>query len=95
MNELIRVTAIRCYPAPRHLRDEGLRCFCNVEIDGRFQVDGLAVRWTHAGEHVVTWPERRDGQRRPHPIVTILDSEARALIEYDVLEAARQGGWIN
>lgn len=95
MNELIRVTQIRSYPAPKHLRDEGLRCFCNVEIDGRFQVDGLAVRRTHAGAHVVTWPERRDGQRRPHPIVTILDVEARALIEQEVLDAARKGGWIH
>lgn len=95
MTEPIRVDQIRCFPVPQHLRAQGMRCFANIVIDGRLGVDGLVVRRTLAGENVVTWPERRDGQRRPHAIVTVLGVESRRVVEDAVLASARLGGWIS
>lgn len=94
MREPIRVDFIRCFPVPQYLRNQGMRCFANVVIDGRLRVDGLVVRRTLEGKNIVTWPERRDGQRRPHTIVTVIGTESRQVVEDAVLAGARKGGWI-
>lgn len=93
MTEPIRLDQIRCFPVPQYLRDQGMRCFANILINGRLRVDGLVVRRTRAGEYVVTWPERRDGAGRSHAIVRLLDAATRLEVENAVLAEAVRGGW--
>lgn len=86
--------SVRCFPAPAALRGQGIRCFARVVIEDTISVDGLAVRRDQRGEHLVTWPERKDSTGRMHAVVRILDEETRRAVELAVLAEAVRGGWL-
>lgn len=75
-------------------RERGLLYWARVRFDDRWEINSLTVRRTMAGKVVVTWPTRRDGSGREHPIVRALDDAARTELEVAVLDAvhAREGG---
>lgn len=85
---------VRCIAVPAKLRNEGVRAFAQAVINDNLVIDGLVCRRTQAGGHQVTWPTRFDANRRPHQIVTLLDTAARQAVESAVLAEAERGGWI-
>jgi DNA-binding cell septation regulator SpoVG len=95
MADRIRVTDIRFTPASAALKATGLRGWAICRLDGRWELDGLAVRRTAEGRYVVTLPARRDGAGIERPYLRPIDEETREEIERAVLEHARRGGWIS
>ncbi len=88
------VSDIRFTPATAALRATGLRGWARCRLDGRWELDGLAVRRTSGGTYTVTFPSKRDGAGIERPFFRPLTSEARAEIEQAVLGYLVRGGWI-
>ncbi len=55
---------------------------------GDLVIDGVTARRTADGRMTLSWPERRDGQGRRHPVVKPASDEARQRIEKAIFGAA-------
>jgi DNA-binding cell septation regulator SpoVG len=55
---------------------------------GPWILDGVTVRRTADGRMTLSYPERRDGQGRRHPLIRPIDDAARQAIEKAVFGAA-------
>lgn len=55
---------------------------------GAVVIDGITVRRTVEGRIALSFPERRDGQGRRHPVVRPIDDAARRAIEAAVFGQA-------
>ncbi len=55
---------------------------------GDLILDSVVARRTADGRMTLSWPERRDGQGRRHPIVKPASDEARLRIEKAIFGAA-------
>jgi DNA-binding cell septation regulator SpoVG len=55
---------------------------------GSLVIDGITVRRTAEGRFALSFPERRDGKGRRHPVVRPIDDDARKAIEAAVFGAA-------
>jgi DNA-binding cell septation regulator SpoVG len=65
----------------------GLVGWVGFVLGGIVQVDGVTLRETAAGALRLSFPERRDGRGRRHPIVRPLGDAARREIERQVFAA--------
>jgi len=86
----VKVSDIRFTAAPKALRGTGLYAFAQVLLDGRWEVDGIAIRRSLEGALLVTFPARKDGSGAARPYFRPVDPEARAAIEVAVLHALRE-----
>jgi hypothetical protein len=91
---VIPVTHIRYSPASAQLRMTGLFGWATCRVDGRWELDGLAVRRTAGGRYVVTFPARVDGAGIERPYLRPLSQDDRAEVERAVLDHLRSGGWV-
>lgn len=95
MTTTVLVTDIRYTPAPRYLRESGLMGWALARLDGKWQLDGLAVRrCENGGRYTISFPSRRDSNGFERPFLKPLDADTRAAVETAVLEHVRRGGWI-
>lgn len=69
------------------LRKRGLAGWLSLTINGALRVDGVCLRQTADGRATLSFPSRRDGAGRDHPILRPLDDEARRQIEAEVFRA--------
>jgi DNA-binding cell septation regulator SpoVG len=83
------VSDVRITVAPQSMQATGLYAWARVLVDGRWEVDGLAVRRTQSGAFVVTFPTRTDGAGHARAYFRPIDKESRTAIENAVLRAAR------
>lgn len=65
----------------------GLLGFVSV-IYGDLILDGLTIRRTAEGRLTISYPERRDGRGRRHPLFRPIDDDARLRIEKAIIGAA-------
>ena len=70
--------------APYFDASGGLLAHASARV-GAFRIDGFAIRVTTQGRLVLTWPARRDGGGRRHPIVEPLDRTLRLRVEAVIL----------
>lgn len=64
----------------------GLLGFISLRY-GDLRLDGVALRLTADGRHALSFPVRRDGRGREHPLVRPVDQDARDAIETAVFAA--------
>ncbi len=77
------VTDLQYIPADETHRRAGLRGWVRVELAGAVVVDGLAIRRTHDGHLLITWPRRPNGRL----VATPASEAARRRIETAILQA--------
>ena len=62
----------------------GLLGWVRFRLDGRLQLDGVAVRRTRGGELALSFPARVDRHGRRHPYIRPLNDVTRKEIERQV-----------
>ena len=65
----------------------GLLGFVSV-FYGDLVLDGITVRRTAEGRLTLSFPQRRDGRGRSHPLFRPIDDAARVRIEKAIFDAA-------
>tara|TARA_R110002096_G_scaffold70812_1_gene169536 strand:- start:1 stop:279 length:279 start_codon:yes stop_codon:yes gene_type:complete len=65
----------------------GLLGFVSV-FYGDLVLDGITVRRTADGRLTLSFPQRRDGRGRSHPLFRPVDDDARLRIEKAIFDAA-------
>lgn len=55
---------------------------------GDLVLDGITLRRTAEGRLTLSFPQRRDGRGRSHPLFRPIDDDARLRIEKAIFEAA-------
>ena len=63
----------------------GLLAWLTIETD-RLVLDGVQLRRTRDGRHVLSWPERRDAKGGKHAVVRPAGDAARVALEDAVFE---------
>jgi hypothetical protein len=95
MPDLLRIDNLRFTPASRDLRRSGLMGWAMCRLDGRWQLDCLAVRRTEKGGYRLSFPSRTDGNGVEHAYFRPLDNATRDAIEAQVIAYVRNGGWLS
>ena len=88
MTDPLRVELISFSSAAPELKATGLLGWVRCALNGRLELDGLALRRTDGGRFYVSFPERADSAGRRHALVRPLDDEARRDIEAQILAAS-------
>ena len=65
-------------------RATGLLAWLTIETD-RLVLDGVQLRRTLDGRHVLSWPARRDAKGGKHAVVRPADDASRVALEREVL----------
>ncbi len=86
------VSDLRFAAANPALRSKGLLGWANLSLDGKIQLDCLAVRRTVSGEIALSFPSRTDASGVMHPYYMPLDDEIRRAIESQVIGELRARG---
>lgn len=94
MPDLLRIDDIRFTPASRELRRTGMMGWAMCRLDGRWQLDSLAVRRTEDGGYRLAFPSRTDANGTEHAYFRPLDNATRDEIEAQVIAYVRAGGWL-
>ena len=94
MPDALYVHGVRFVSANSDARVSGLIGFVSFKLGKTLVIDGVALRQTADGEHSLSFPERRDRDGKPHPIVRPFDQAARDSIERQVFAALREMGVI-
>jgi len=94
MRDLLRVDKIRFTPASRELRRTGMMGWAMCRLDGRWELDCLAVRRTTDGRYKLSFPSRTDGNGVEHAYFRPLDNATRDEIECAVIAELRRRGFI-
>ncbi|MCK6447901.1 MAG: hypothetical protein L6Q99_16025 [Planctomycetes bacterium] len=69
------------------LHPTGLLGWARFTLDGRYCLDGIAVRKTLSGRLTLSFPERVDRHGRSYAVVRPLDDATRIAIETQVFDA--------
>lgn len=85
MHSLPVVSNVRFTRARELDRQSGLLGWARCELDGVIQIDGIAARRSQTGAYTITFPTRRDGHGRVHPVVRASSGQVRRAIEAQVL----------
>lgn len=74
---------VRVAPASRADVQKGLLGYVSCTLDGRYRIDGLALRRTAQGRHTISFPENRRGflVLRPRSAALWRDLETQILHE--------------
>ena len=91
MSSRPRITDLVATAAGSRERDTGLLAWLRFRIDDLVVLDGVALRRTRDGRHVLSFPIRHDAQGRQHPVVRPVDDAARRSLEHAVLSALGLG----
>lgn len=83
----VRVSDVRLIAAAEHDVARGLLGFISFVLGGTLRIDGVTLRRGRNGRLSLSFPERRDGQGRAHPILKPLDESVRREIERQVFAA--------
>ncbi len=83
----VHVAVNRFAQASPDLIEKGLLGYLTVTMNDAVIVDGITLRRTAEDRLTLSFPERRDGQGRPHPIVRPVNDHARRDFEAQVLAA--------
>ncbi len=83
----LRVTEVRYSPATRDDSTLGLLGFVSFLINNSIRIDGVTVRRSLAGRLILSWPARTDSAGTRHPLVRPISTEARLVLEEQVLSA--------
>ena len=65
----------------------GLLGYVRCSFGNALILDGITLRCTAAGNRVLSFPSRTDGQGRKHPLYRPLDDRTRREIESAIFEA--------
>jgi hypothetical protein len=87
VSDEIRISGVRFAAAAGKERQIGLLGWVTCLVNGRLRLDGIAVRRTLEGRLALSFPARRDGEGRQHPLVRPLDDRTRREIERQVFAA--------
>jgi DNA-binding cell septation regulator SpoVG len=79
------ITSVTLTPASADLISRGLLGWITCTLDHSLVLDGIALRRTRTGRLALSWPARRDGAGRDHPVVRPLHDHARHLLEQQIL----------
>lgn len=91
MRNVLRVSRVRFTRASPDERATGLLGFLVLHLDDAIEINGVTLRRTVDGDHVLSWPEKRDRLGLLHRYVRPLDRHAKRAIEEQVLaELVRQ-----
>ena len=83
----VRVSNVRLIAAVDRDVASGLVGFVSFVLGGTVRIDGVTLRRGRNGRLSLSFPERRDGQGRAHPILRPLDEAVRIEIERQVFAA--------
>ena len=86
MTSTITVTSVGIVAAPDHLERTGLVGWITIAINDGLMIDGIALRRLRSGELALSYPARKDGSGKSHPIVRPLNEDVRRAIEAQVFE---------
>lgn len=89
---VLNVSQVRFTAAPASDQENGFVGHVCCVLNSRLLLDGIALRRTQAGRHVLSFPERRDRHGVRHPIVRPLGVGSREAIEVQIFEALRREG---
>ena len=92
MTRLLQVSDIRFAPANVALQSKGLLGWVNFSLDGKFQLNCVALRRTAAGEFALSFPSRTDANGIMHPFYRPLSNDVRREVLAHVIEALRARG---
>lgn len=81
------VSGVEFAPAGDDDRKRGLLGFVSLKFADLLQLDGVTLRVTETGRHVLSFPCRTDSQGRRHPYFRPKDDCARQVIENAVFHA--------
>ena len=84
MKATLHVTRLRFTPANLDDKRRGLLGYVACDLNGQVGIDGIAVRRTLDGRHVLSFPARRDRAGAKHSIVWPVDDDAREDMERQV-----------
>lgn len=87
MSAGLRVSGVQFVSAGPEARASGLLGWIRCTLNDGVRLDGIALRRTAEGRHVLAFPERRDGAGRRHPYIRPLDDDARRDFEGQILDA--------
>jgi hypothetical protein len=94
MTSLLRIGDIRFAPARLELRSKGLIGWVSCSLNGELQLDGIAVRQTLGGAHVLSFPRRVDSNGVEHDYVKPLSNGVRDAIQAQVIGALEKRGYL-
>lgn len=81
------ITNVRFTQASESLQRAGLLGWISCELNGGFQLQGLTLRRTRNGRHLVGFPARKDGSGRLHFYFKPISTAAQRKIEQQVFRA--------
>ena len=67
--------------------ERGFLGWVSCTLNHTLRIDGLAIRRTLGGRLTISYPARRDGTGRQHPIVRPVDDRARLEMESRLFKA--------
>ena len=80
----IKIDRIELKTAGRQAAETGLIGWISCRLNNRLQLDGITLRKTQDGRHVLSFPARRDAAGQQHFFVRPLDDNTRKEIERQV-----------
>ena len=87
MPDPIRISNVHFTAAPPTDTERGLLGWVSCSLNGNLRLDGLGLRRSVGGRHVLSFPARRDSQGRQRFFLRPLDDAARREIEHQVFQA--------
>ena len=95
MTDHPHISDIRFAPAQIELRSTGLMGWICCSLGGEIQLDGIAVRRTVDGRHVISFPCRIDSNGVEHAYIKPLSKGARDAIQAHVIGELRRWGYLS
>lgn len=86
------ITHVRFTPASAAQRRTGLVGWIRCRADGRWELDGFALRQTERGEPRVTLPARNDGAGKVRHYFWPVEEGMRNELERQILDALKREG---
>lgn len=83
----ITISNVRFTAAGPEEITSGLIGYVSVTLNGSLRLDGLALRRTADGRMTISYPSRKDGSGRKHPLIRPLDDASRKELETQILGA--------
>lgn len=83
----VTLSRIKFSAATPRLVATGLLGFVSATVNSSLRLDGIALRRTLDGRHVLSFPARRDNSGRSHTLFAPVSDEVRRDIEQQVFAA--------
>ena len=83
---IITVTSVGLVKASDDLERTGLVGWVTIAVNDGLMVDGIALRRLRSGGLALSYPVRKDGSGKSHPIVRPLNEEVRRAVEGQIFK---------